>query len=88
MDPKDGMKLVPHPELIKTLLEVPLDQAQPDRTMKIGSALLESSRVELINFLRANAKIFAWSPRDMAWDGLRCSLAPFVHLFRGLTNQI
>ncbi|XP_065008028.1 uncharacterized protein LOC135638684 [Musa acuminata AAA Group] len=46
-------------------IEVPLKRSQPDLTVKVGAMLPEADRLHLIDFLRKNADVFAWSPKEM-----------------------
>ncbi|KAL5559803.1 hypothetical protein UlMin_036014 [Ulmus minor] len=50
---------------IKKLTEVPLFDAEPDKTCKIGSALTGQFKEDLIIFLREHRDVFAWSHEDM-----------------------
>ncbi|KAJ4974094.1 hypothetical protein NE237_007268 [Protea cynaroides] len=47
------------------LVQVPLVEENPKRTIQIRSSLAELQKIELVSFLRANADIFAWSAADM-----------------------
>ncbi|XP_060965617.1 uncharacterized protein LOC133034532 [Cannabis sativa] len=47
------------------LEEVPLDPKQPSRLVKIGKELSKDIRSALIQFLRENQDVFAWSHKDM-----------------------
>jgi hypothetical protein len=53
-------------EAAKQTKEVPLDPAAPEgKVLRVSSTLDPKQEVVLIDFLRANADIFAWSPSDM-----------------------
>jgi hypothetical protein len=53
-------------EAAKQTKEVPLDPAAPEgKVFRVSSTLDPKQEVVLIDFLRANADIFAWSPSDM-----------------------
>ncbi|GKV47282.1 hypothetical protein SLEP1_g54195 [Rubroshorea leprosula] len=49
-------------ELVET---APLNPDVPERTVKIGTKLTEKERVELLEFLRANQDVFAWTTDEM-----------------------
>lgn len=65
MDLRNFVKSLSHPELIETLIETPLDKARLNRVIKMGTMLPNKKRVQLINFLKKNDKVFVWSPRNM-----------------------
>ncbi|GKU99519.1 hypothetical protein SLEP1_g12359 [Rubroshorea leprosula] len=44
---------------------VPLNPDVPERTVKIGTKLIEKERAELLEFLRANQDVFAWTTDEM-----------------------
>ncbi|XP_065033914.1 uncharacterized protein LOC135666277 [Musa acuminata AAA Group] len=64
-DPREKKKLTPHPEPTGSTVDIPLQEARSDQTVKIGSELPEREREKLIGLLRENADVFAWSPSDM-----------------------
>ncbi|XP_065026134.1 uncharacterized protein LOC135650584 [Musa acuminata AAA Group] len=64
-DPRETKRPAPHPEPKGPTIDVPLQEARPDRTVKVGSELPEREREQLVGLLRENADIFAWSPSDM-----------------------
>ncbi|XP_064999835.1 uncharacterized protein LOC135633826 [Musa acuminata AAA Group] len=64
-DPREAKKPAPHPEPRGSTVDVPLREARPDQTVKVGSELPEQEREQLVGLLRENADIFAWSPSDM-----------------------
>ena len=66
IDPQDLAKSILYLELLESLIKVPLDKAQPDRTIRVEATPLEEKWVQLINFLRENVKVFVWSPRDIS----------------------
>ena len=47
------------------LLQVPFDERLPDRFFRISLELYKEDQAQLINFLRKNVDIFAWSASDM-----------------------
>ncbi|XP_064987293.1 uncharacterized protein LOC135626033 [Musa acuminata AAA Group] len=64
-DPREAKKPAPHPEPRGSTVDVPLLEARPDQTVKVGSELPEQEREQLVGLLRENADIFARSPSDM-----------------------
>ncbi|XP_064940582.1 uncharacterized protein LOC135594090 [Musa acuminata AAA Group] len=64
-DPRETKKPTPHPEPRGSTVDIPLQEARPDRTVKVGSELPEQEREQLVCLLRENADVFAWSPSDM-----------------------
>ena len=52
-------------EPVEELEEVNLDDAQPERTTRIGTLASWSVRQALTTFLKANQDVFAWSHEDM-----------------------
>ncbi|KAJ8506676.1 hypothetical protein OPV22_007562 [Ensete ventricosum] len=50
----------------KKVLELSLDPNRPDKLVKVGSELTKNQQVQLIDFLRKNDDVFAWSPNDMS----------------------
>ncbi|GKV04877.1 hypothetical protein SLEP1_g16974 [Rubroshorea leprosula] len=44
---------------------VPLNPDVPERTVKIGTKLTEEERAELLEFLRVNQDVFAWTTDEM-----------------------
>ncbi|KAJ8458599.1 hypothetical protein OPV22_031525 [Ensete ventricosum] len=61
-DPEDSAR---DPYSTEKVLELLLDPSHPDKLVKVGSGLTESQQVQLIEFLRKNEDVFAWSPNDM-----------------------
>ena len=49
----------------KETKKIPLDPEHPERHAVIGANLDSKSESELVDFLRENRDIFAWSPKDM-----------------------
>ena len=47
--------------------KVPLCEDVPDRTVTIGKGLDEAEEARLIQFLRNNQDVFAWSSSDLRW---------------------
>jgi hypothetical protein len=53
-------------EAVEQTKGVPLDPAVPEgKVLRVSSTLDPKEEVVLVDFLRANADIFAWSPSDM-----------------------
>lgn len=52
-------------EPIERTISIPLKDEDPTKVVQIKSLLDEETRARLINFLRSNADIFAWSATDM-----------------------
>ena len=51
-------------EPAEQLVSMPLED-DPSRTVQIGSMMTPDVRKKLINLLRANADVFAWTTADM-----------------------
>ncbi|XP_064975045.1 uncharacterized protein LOC135618071 [Musa acuminata AAA Group] len=64
-DPRETKKPAPHPEPSGSTIDIPLQEARPDQTVRVGSELPEWEREQLVGLLRENTDIFAWSPSDM-----------------------
>ncbi|XP_065023311.1 uncharacterized protein LOC135649130 [Musa acuminata AAA Group] len=64
-DPRETKRLTPHPQPTGSTVDIPLVEARPDQTVKVGSELPEQEREQLVGLLRENADVFAWSPSDM-----------------------
>lgn len=47
-----------HPEVGEPLVEILLNPERSDHTIKIGSALTQKRKEELVNFLRLNSEVF------------------------------
>ncbi|GKV25935.1 hypothetical protein SLEP1_g35307 [Rubroshorea leprosula] len=52
-------------ELVEPVETVPLNLDVPERTVKIGTKLIEEERAELLKFLRDNQDVFAWTTDEM-----------------------
>ncbi|GKV50360.1 hypothetical protein SLEP1_g57067 [Rubroshorea leprosula] len=50
---------------VESVETVPLNPAVPERTVKIGTKLTEEERAELMEFLRHNQDVFAWTTDEM-----------------------
>ncbi|MCS5023638.1 reverse transcriptase family protein, partial [Staphylococcus aureus] len=44
---------------------IPLDPAQPDKQVTVGQSLPPQLKADLIQFLRDNSEVFAWSAEDI-----------------------
>ncbi|GKV16373.1 hypothetical protein SLEP1_g27025 [Rubroshorea leprosula] len=52
-------------EPVEPIETVPLNPDVPERTVKIGTKLTEEERAELLEFLRVNQDVFAWTTDKM-----------------------
>ncbi|GKV53120.1 hypothetical protein SLEP1_g59664, partial [Rubroshorea leprosula] len=52
-------------EPVEPVETVPLNPDVPERTVKIGTKLTEEERAELLEFLRVNQDVFAWTTDEM-----------------------
>ncbi|GKV34408.1 hypothetical protein SLEP1_g42783 [Rubroshorea leprosula] len=52
-------------EPVEPVETVPLNPDVPERTVKIGTKLTEAERAELLEFLRVNQDVFAWTTDEM-----------------------
>ena len=50
---------------IEDLTQETLDEAEPEKTVLVGNLLEEQEKKRLIEFLKANKDVFAWSYEDM-----------------------
>ncbi|XP_064957864.1 uncharacterized protein LOC135608754 [Musa acuminata AAA Group] len=64
-DPREANKLTSHPEPKGTTIDIPLREARPDQTIRIGSELPKRGRGQLVGLLRENTDVFVWTPSDM-----------------------
>ena len=44
---------------------IPLDESNPERCTRVGADLEEKNKKDLIQFLKKNTDVFAWSHEDM-----------------------
>lgn len=58
MDPRIFTKFVLYLKLVEPLIEALLDKAQLDRVVKVAAALSEERRIQLINLLQEDVKVF------------------------------
>ena len=52
-------------EPIEVLEDIPLEEGNPEKFTRIGTSLKEKMMQDLIQFLRKNIDVFAWSHEDM-----------------------
>ena len=50
---------------IKDLEEVQLDEGNPTRVVKVGKIIETTTKQALVEFLRRNQDVFAWSHKDI-----------------------
>ena len=53
-------------EKVETLETVELVDEEPSKTTRIGTTLSSKMRIRLVQFLKENLEIFAWSHEDMS----------------------
>ena len=49
----------------EALENIPLDESNPERCTRVGVDLEEKNKKDLIQFLKKNTDVFAWSHEDM-----------------------
>ena len=52
-------------EHTKALENIPLDESNPERCTRVGADLEEKNKKDLVQFLKKNIDVFAWSHEDM-----------------------
>ena len=52
-------------ELIEVLEDIPLEEGNPEKFTRIGTSLKKKTMQDLVQFLRKNIDVFAWSHEDM-----------------------
>ena len=52
-------------ESTEALEDIPLDESNPERCTKVGADLEEKNKKDLVQFLKKNIDVFAWSHEDM-----------------------
>ncbi|KAL0301576.1 UNVERIFIED_CONTAM: hypothetical protein Sradi_6434400 [Sesamum radiatum] len=52
-------------QLVEELLTIELTPGDPEKVRKIGSKMIENVRNQVINCLRKNKDIFAWTSQDL-----------------------
>lgn len=50
---------------VEDLVTVPINEEDDSRFFLVGSSMVEAEREILINFLKTNVDIFAWTPYEM-----------------------
>ena len=53
------------PEIAKKLETIELVKGDPTKMTQVGTSLNPQTKKEIINFLRSNLDVFAWSHEDM-----------------------
>lgn len=56
---------VERPSAVEELVEVILDEAEPEKKMLVGALISKEDREVLVSFLRRNKDLFAWTHQDM-----------------------
>ena len=52
-------------EPTEILEDVPLEEGNPEKFTRVGTSMEEKTKQDLIQFLRENIDVFAWSHEDM-----------------------
>ena len=52
-------------ELTEVLEDIPLEESNPEKFTRIGTSMKEKTKQDLLQFLRENIDVFAWSHKDM-----------------------
>ena len=52
-------------EPTEVLEDIPLEEGNPEKFTKIGTSMKEKTKKDLVQFLRENINVFAWSHEDM-----------------------
>ena len=52
-------------EPIKVLEDVPFDESNPEKFIRIGTSMGEKTKQDLVGFLKKSTYVFAWSHEDM-----------------------
>ena len=50
----------------EALENIPLDESNPERCTRVGADLEEKNKKDLVQFLKKNIDVFAWSHEDMS----------------------
>ena len=53
-------------EPTEILEDVPLEEGNPEKFTRVGTSMEEKTKLDLIQFLRENIDVFAWSHKDMS----------------------
>ena len=59
----EEIKVVVEPT--EVLKDIPLDKNNPERFTRIGTSMEDKTKPDLVQFLRKNIDVFAWSHEDM-----------------------
>ena len=59
----EEMRIVAKPT--EALENIPLDESNPERCTRVGADLKEKNKKDLVQFLKKNTDVFAWSHKDM-----------------------
>ena len=51
---------------IEVLEDIPLEEGNPEKFTRIGTSMKEKTKQDLVQFLRENIDVFAWSHEDMS----------------------
>src|SRR3954469_15625769 len=65
MQPMGSFQAAPTFKPTEETKQVHIDPAHPELTINIGTGLSDKQESELIQFLRENLEIFAWSHKDL-----------------------
>ena len=60
----EGKRIVVEPT--EALENIPLDESNPERCTRVGADLEEKNKKDLIQLLKKNVDVFAWSHKDMS----------------------
>ena len=52
-------------ESIEVLEDIPLEEGNPQKFTRIGTSMKETTKQDLVQFLRKSIDVFAWSHEDM-----------------------
>ena len=52
-------------EPTEVLEDIPLEEGNPEKFSRIGTSMEEKTKKDLVQFLRENIDVFAWSHEDM-----------------------
>lgn len=69
MDKKSPMMNIEERRMIAKLIEIlediPLDESNPERFIRIRTSMEDKSKQDLVQFLRKSKDVFAWSYKDI-----------------------
>ena len=52
-------------EPTEVLEDIPLEEGNPEKFTRIGTSMKEKTKQDLVQFLRENSDVFAWSHEDI-----------------------